>query len=448
MRTGPSYAFVLSLTLAVACGSSETPPAANRSSSNSSGTTAKPKSPTEAPRSDSPVSFGVLSEMLGGVKDRPPLPDGLIPVGDCPPGGPTAAQEVAAQAEALIPLKPGLTMAYGWTVSPREEYECLIQIQSVDNDGINTTLSCDYPQRPGPFHRRICRSDLRNAQLLHTLYGTYKAIGASGEDLPETIVGATAFSMSSAAFAEMKRTGSTTHHYVELDNGQLVKDGAGEVRIERRETMQVVVNDGPIDVPVIRLRGTLKYWIRGETIETTDTLVVLDDERFPVLIDQHAIATNGNAMSRIYFSKISHTSGGRGRGAGGGGLLAGGGKGLEGRLRDNETVDVYGIYFDFNSDRIRKESEPVLQEIGDIMRRHPGWGLNINGHTDNIGGDGAANLDLSRRRSEAVKKALMTRFSIAADRFSSSGSGASSPKDTNDTPEGRARNRRVELSRR
>jgi len=153
-------------------------------------------------------------------------------------------------------------------------------------------------------------------------------------------------------------------------------------------------------------------------------------------------------MSRIYFSKISHTSGGRGRGSNGGGPLAGGGKGLEGRLRDNEKVDVYGIYFDFNSDRIRKESEPVLNEIGDIMRRHPDWGLNINGHTDNIGGDGAANLDLSRRRSEAVRKALMSRFGITAERLSSGGSGASSPKDTNDTPEGRARNRRVELSRR
>ena len=82
------------------------------------------------------------------------------------------------------------------------------------------------------------------------------------------------------------------------------------------------------------------------------------------------------------------------------------------------------------------------------MQRHPDWRLNIDGHTDSIGGDSAANLDLSRRRSEAVRKALIGRFGITADRLSSGGHGAASPKDTNDTPEGRARNRRVELSRR
>ena len=447
MRTGTSCAFVLALTAAAACGSSDTPPAASSSSSNSSVTTGKSEAPTEASRSGSPASFGALSELLGGVKDRPPIPEGLIPVGDCPPAGPAAAPEVAAQAEALIPLQPGLTMAYGWTRTPREEYECLIQVQSVDNDGINVTLSCDYPERPGPFLRRVCRSDLRSAKMLHTVFGTHTAIGPSGEQLPETIVGATAFSLSSAAFAELKRTGSFTHHYIELDHtGQLVKDGIGQLHVEGRETMQVVVNDGPIDIPVIKLKGTLKYWLRGQNVETTDIAVVVDDERFPVLIDQSA--GDGNLYSRIYFSKISHTSRARGRGASGGGQLPAGGKGLEGRLAENEKVDVYGIYFDFNSDRIRKESEPVLQEIGDIMRRHPDWGLNVNGHTDNIGGDGTANLDLSRRRSEAVRKALMSRFGITADRLSSSGSGAAAPKDTNDTPEGRARNRRVELSRR
>jgi outer membrane protein OmpA-like peptidoglycan-associated protein len=389
-----------------------------------------------------------VSEIFGAVIDSPPLPDGLVPVGDCPPGGGTAAQEVSAQAEAIVPLKPGLTMAYLWTRTPREEYECLIQVQSADNDGITTTASCDVPERPDVFLRRVCRTDLRSARLLHTLYGTHKAIGPSGEDLPETIVGATAFSLSSAAFAELKRTGSTSHHYVELNqHGRLQKEGVGLLRVEGREMMTVLVNDRPMEVPVVKTRGHLKWWIRGKRLETQDQVLVLDDERFPLLIDQD---THGDsAASRIRFAKISYPNkGGQGSGAGGGGQPGSGGLGLEGRLGRNEPVDVYGIYFDFNSDRIRIESEPVLQEIGDIMRRHPDWGLNINGHTDNIGGDGPANLDLSRRRSEAVRKALTSRFGIAADRLSSGGHGASAPKDTNDTPEGRARNRRVELTRR
>jgi outer membrane protein OmpA-like peptidoglycan-associated protein len=109
-------------------------------------------------------------------------------------------------------------------------------------------------------------------------------------------------------------------------------------------------------------------------------------------------------------------------------------------------VDVYGIYFDFASDAIRPESEPILKEIADVLARNAEWTLSINGHTDNIGGD-TSNLDLSRRRSEAVRKALTERYAIAPARLTTSGYGASQPKATNDTIEGRAQNRRVELIR-
>ena len=119
---------------------------------------------------------------------------------------------------------------------------------------------------------------------------------------------------------------------------------------------------------------------------------------------------------------------------------------MERQLTKNRRVDVYGIYFDFNSDRIRKESAPILEEIGAMLSRNPDWTLSIAGHTDNVGGD-AYNLDLSRRRSEAVRKALVERYGIAPPRLSAAGYGAAAPKDTNDTPEGRARNRRVELVR-
>jgi OOP family OmpA-OmpF porin len=80
------------------------------------------------------------------------------------------------------------------------------------------------------------------------------------------------------------------------------------------------------------------------------------------------------------------------------------------------------------------------------MRRHSDWNLQVNGHTDGIGGD-AFNLDLSKRRSSAVKNALLTQYKINGDRLATSGYGKSQPKDTNDTLDGRARNRRVELMR-
>ncbi len=70
----------------------------------------------------------------------------------------------------------------------------------------------------------------------------------------------------------------------------------------------------------------------------------------------------------------------------------------------------------------------------------------IDGHTDNVGGNDY-NLRLSERRSEAVKQALISEYGISADRMTPEGFGASRPKATNDTVEGRALNRRVELIR-
>ena len=110
-------------------------------------------------------------------------------------------------------------------------------------------------------------------------------------------------------------------------------------------------------------------------------------------------------------------------------------------------ADVYDLYFDFNSDVLRQESEPTLREIADVMRRHADWKLSVEGHTDSIGTD-QANLDLSRRRSASVKSALVSRYQIDGSRLTTEGYGESRPKDTNETLEGRARNRRVELVRR
>jgi hypothetical protein len=137
---------------------------------------------------------------------------------------------------------------------------------------------------------------------------------------------------------------------------------------------------------------------------------------------------------------------GDGGGAGSGGGASGAARDIEQALEESGRADVYSIYFSFDSDAIREESEPTLAEIAAVLRQHPEWRLTINGHTDNVAGD-AYNLDLSRRRAAATVDALTARHGIDPSRLTSSGSGESSPKDTNDTLEGRARNRRVELIR-
>lgn len=105
-----------------------------------------------------------------------------------------------------------------------------------------------------------------------------------------------------------------------------------------------------------------------------------------------------------------------------------------------------GILFDVNSDRIRPESAPVIQAIARGLAATPALKVRIEGHTDATG-NAAANLDLSKRRAEAVKSVLATQFQIDAARMTTAGLGATKPVDANDTPQGRARNRRVEFVR-
>lgn len=110
------------------------------------------------------------------------------------------------------------------------------------------------------------------------------------------------------------------------------------------------------------------------------------------------------------------------------------------------TLVTYGIYFDSGSDVVKPESAPVLRQIAAYMSANPTVNVKIVGHTDNQGKPDA-NLDLSKRRSAAVAKALADSFKLGADRFKTDGMGDTKPISKNDTGEGRAANRRVEFSK-
>ena len=107
---------------------------------------------------------------------------------------------------------------------------------------------------------------------------------------------------------------------------------------------------------------------------------------------------------------------------------------------------THGILFDTGSDCIKPESAPVMQTIARGLETNPNLKLLIEGHTDSVG-NADHNLDLSRRRAEAVKAVLQTQFAIDPARLATAGLGATKPIDSNDTPQGRSQNRRVELVR-
>jgi len=81
-----------------------------------------------------------------------------------------------------------------------------------------------------------------------------------------------------------------------------------------------------------------------------------------------------------------------------------------------------------------------------VLRRHPDWRLRIEGHTDDVGNE-SDNLSLSRQRAEAVRGALVRRLGDDSGRLEAEGYGKSRPRESNATLSGRARNRRVELTR-
>jgi len=107
-------------------------------------------------------------------------------------------------------------------------------------------------------------------------------------------------------------------------------------------------------------------------------------------------------------------------------------------------ASVYGIYFDTGKAEIKPESEATLKEIAKLLQGSPNLKLYVVGHTDNQGALDM-NMDLSRRRADAVLVALTTKYGVAPAKLRAFGAGPYSPMASNDSENGRAKNRRVEL---
>ena len=113
-------------------------------------------------------------------------------------------------------------------------------------------------------------------------------------------------------------------------------------------------------------------------------------------------------------------------------------------LRSEGHVSVYGIYFDTGKSEVKPESEAALQEIAKMLKQEPSLQVRIVGHTDSVG-NFEMNMELSRARAEAVVAALVGEHDVAASRLEAHGVGPLAPVATNTTPEGKGKNRRVEI---
>jgi len=119
----------------------------------------------------------------------------------------------------------------------------------------------------------------------------------------------------------------------------------------------------------------------------------------------------------------------------------------KGDLASAGHVAIYGINFDTDKAVVKPESEPVLAEMAKLLKGEPALDVFIVGHTDSTGSY-EHNLKLSQERAAAVVSALVSGHGIAAARMTAVGVGPVAPVATNDSEDGRAKNRRVELVKR
>ncbi|MCK4329339.1 OmpA family protein [candidate division WOR-3 bacterium] len=124
--------------------------------------------------------------------------------------------------------------------------------------------------------------------------------------------------------------------------------------------------------------------------------------------------------------------------------FAEGGKSMREQLDETGKIVTHGILFDTDSHKIKGESYKTLQGIGQLLEDDPELRLSIEGHTDSDGSD-EHNLTLSQNRANSVRDYLISTYNIEPDRLEAKGWGESKPIDTNNSPEGKANNRRVEL---
>jgi outer membrane protein OmpA-like peptidoglycan-associated protein len=124
-------------------------------------------------------------------------------------------------------------------------------------------------------------------------------------------------------------------------------------------------------------------------------------------------------------------------------VLSFGAEELKKALDVDGRIAVYGINFAVNSDRLELGAEKIISEVVKLLTLYPDLKIEIQGHTDNTG-SAAHNLALSNRRANTVKDFILL-FGVNSSQMTSKGFGMTEPVESNDTEEGKAKNRRVEL---
>jgi OOP family OmpA-OmpF porin len=111
--------------------------------------------------------------------------------------------------------------------------------------------------------------------------------------------------------------------------------------------------------------------------------------------------------------------------------------------REEKVSMVLNVLFDTDKADVKDQYYPDVDKLADFMKTYPNTTVTIEGHTDSTGSN-EYNKKLSEARAKSVRQLLIDKYGIDGSRISTIGYGEEYPIDTNDTPEGRQKNRRVE----
>ena len=335
-----------------------------------------------------------------------------------------------------IPLVPGvhIVLAVNNHTAPGDhergilqgDYEMVVAVGDVTAETVTHTTYMDGTDAKGvprriAVPRIVAAADIESSRV--------QVLGFHSED-PPRVSGTTSLGPSRSVIESLVRSGETAYSFLNFVNQGIVsgtlRNSGAPVRFP------VLLNGRRVELEAIRATGHMTLGGVSRPFET----VLLDHRRYPLSL-RIAYGPRGGAFPfepefqreivRIDVPEETPASTA---------VTA---------LEKTCRIEVPGIYFDFNRATLKPESKRGLNDMAAVLQQLVSRAFVIEGHTDNIGGD-RYNDDLSARRADAVRAALVREHGVAGTRLTTAGFGERRPIESNDTLAGRARNRRVELA--
>lgn len=349
-----------------------------------------------------------------------------------------AAPALRAQPSPIIPRVSHLALAQTLHIGDTLDRESVVTLIEATPAGVLYQWSHLELRPNGDTTRGVDQRFVRSADLdtSSRLYEIYESKG------PLEHPGYTAFTIGSSLYDGIRSSGSGAFSMMSLDENDAAGSfasalgfGGGRPAFVRwrgtltrvspkDEPFPLLLNGRRVSVPSLHLKGDLTS--RGE--HWAPEIWILAQRDHPLIL---RLMDAKRVFQTVRADLLAELSAGTGL--------------LEGALVKECRMELPGIYFEFNSAALAPASDKKIASLADVLKRHADWAATIEGHTDSIGG-AKSNQLLSERRADAVRARLVS-AGVAAGRLRALGFGATRPRETNATIEGRARNRRVELAR-